>query len=315
MARGREARSPTEIPAQGWGDILKRVWSQIGEDHVALIAAGVAFYGLLAIFPGLAALMAVAGIVFDPQTVVDQLGQLGAVLPEEAATIIIGQATDVAGSAETGLRLTAIVSVLLALWSASAGVSSLMEGINIAYDEEDQRGFIRRTLVRLGLTLMLILGFVAIVGIAVILPVALGFLADLAPPIEIAIGVLRWVVIFGIVVALLAGLYRWAPNREDAQWRWAAPGALIATALWLVGSIGLSIYVRNFASYQETFGTLAGVVILLMWLWLSAYIILLGAELDSEMEAQTRHDTTTGDEKPMGERGAVKADTLGEARG
>jgi membrane protein len=315
MARGREAESPTQIPAKGWGDILKRVWSQIGEDHVALIAAGVAFYGLLAIFPGLAALMAVAGILFDPQTVVDQLGQLGAVLPEEAATIIIGQATDVAGSAETGLRLTAIVSVLLALWSASAGVSSLMEGINIAYDEEDQRGFLKRTLVRLGLTLMLILGFVLIVGIAVALPVALGFLADLAPPVEVAIGVLRWVVIFGIVVALLAALYRWAPNREDAQWKWTTPGALVATALWLVGSIAFSLYVRNFASYQETFGALAGVVILLMWLWLSAYIILFGAELDSEMEAQTRHDTTTGDEAPMGERGAVKADTLGEARG
>ena len=315
MARGREATSPTQIPAKGWGDILKRVWSQIGEDHVALIAAGVAFYGLLAIFPGLAALMAVAGLLFDPQTVVEQLGQLGAVLPEEAASIIIGQATDVAGAAETGLQLTAIVSVLLAFWSASAGVSSLMEGINIAYDEEDQRGFVKRTLVRLGLTLLVIGAFILIVGIAVVLPIALGFLTDVAPPLQVVVGVLRWVVIFGIVVALLAALYRWAPNREDAQWRWTAPGALIATALWLVGSIALSVYVRNFASYQETFGTLAGVVILLMWLWLSAYIILFGAELDSEMEAQTRHDTTTGAEEPMGQRGAVKADNLGEAQG
>lgn len=315
MARGREATSPTQIGARGWMDILKRVSGEIGQDHVGLIAAGVAFYGLLAIFPGVAALMAIAGLIFEPQTVVDQLSQLGAVLPQEASSIILGQAQDVAGSQDTRLQVTAIISILLALWSASAGVSSLMEGINVAYDEKDARGFIRRTLVRLGLTLLLIVGFILIVGIAVALPVALSFLTDLAPAASVLINILRWVVIFGIVVALLAALYRWAPNRADAQWKWTTPGALVATALWLVGSIAFSLYVRSFASYQETFGTLAGVVILLMWLWLSAYIILLGAEFDSEMEAQTRRDTTTGAEEPMGERGAVKADTLGEVQG
>lgn len=315
MARGREATGPTQIGTRGWMDILKRVSSEIGRDHIGLIAAGVAFYGLLAIFPGIAALMAIAGILFEPQTVVDQLSQLGSVLPQEAASIILGQAEDVAGSQDTSLQLTAIVSILLALWSASVGVSSLMEGINVAYDEKDARGFVRRTLVRVGLTLMLIVGFILIVGIAVALPVALDFIADLGQTASTLINLLRWVVIFGVVVALLAALYRWAPNRDDAQWKWTTPGALAATALWLVGSIAFSLYVRNFASYQETFGTLAGVVVLLMWLWLSAYIILLGAELDSEMEAQTRHDTTTGSAEPMGERGAVKADNLGEAQG
>ena len=220
-----------------------------------------------------------------------------------------------AGSQDGGLGIAAAIGLLLAFWSASAGVSALMEGINLAYDEEDSRGFVKRTLVRLALTLGLILSLIAIVAIAVILPVALEFLTALGPVATTLIAVLRWAVIFAIVVAMLAALYRFAPNREDAQWKWTTPGALVATALWLVGSIAFALYVRNFASYQETFGTLAGVVVLLMWLWLSALIILLGAEFDSEMEAQTRKDTTTGPDEPMGSRGAVKADTLGEAKG
>ena len=315
MARGRDADSPTEIGRRGWWDILMRVKDEVSRDHVMLVAAGVAFYGLLAIFPGIAALMAVAGLVLEPQTVVDQLAQIGAVLPQEASDIILGQAEDVAGSQGTGLGVAAAVGILLAFWSASAGVSALMEGINLAYDEEDQRGFLKRTLVRLALTLGLIVSLIAIVAIAVVVPVALQFLTALGPVAEALIAVLRWTVIFGIVVAMLAALYRFAPNRDDAEWRWTTPGALVATALWLVGSIAFAIYVRNFASYQETFGTLAGVVILLIWLWLSAIIILLGAEFDSEMEAQTRRDTTVGPREPMGQRDARKADNLGEAQG
>ena len=315
MARGREAESPTEIGRRGWWDILKRVTREVSRDHVMLVAAGVAFYGLLAIFPGIAALMAIAGIVLDPQTVVDQLAQLEAVLPAEAAEIILGQAEDVAGSQSGRLGFTAALGLLITFWSASAGVSALMEGINLAYDEEDQRGFVRRTLVRLMLTLGLILTLIAIVAIAVVLPAALQFLTALGPVMQTLIAVLRWAAIFLIVVAMLAALYRFAPNRDDAQWRWTTPGALVATALWVVGSVAFAIYVRNFASYQETFGALAGVVILLIWLWLSAIIILLGAEFDSEMEAQTRRDTTVGEPQPMGRRGAVKADNLGEKQG
>ena len=314
MARGRDADSPMEIGRRGWWDILLRVKDEVSRDHVMLVAAGVAFYGLLAIFPGIAALMAVAGLVLEPQTVVDQLGQIGAVLPQQASDIIVGQAEGVAGSQDSGLGFAAILGILLAFWSASAGVSALMEGINLAYDEKDQRGFLKRTFVRLALTLGLILTLIAIVAIAVVLPVALQFLTALGPVAETLIAILRWAVIFAIVVAMLAALYRFGPNRDDAQWRWTTPGALVATALWLVGSVAFALYVRNFASYQETFGALAGVVILLVWLWLSAIIILLGAELDSEMEAQTRRDTTTGPDEPMGRRGARKADNLGEAQ-
>ena len=315
MARGRQADSPTEIGSRGWWDILMRVKDEISNDHVMLVAAGVAFYGLLAIFPGIAALMAVAGLILDPQTVVDQLDLLGTVLPAEAAEIILGQAEDVAGSQDRGLGIAAAIGLLLAFWSASAGVSALMEGINLAYDEEDQRGFFKRTLVRLMLTLALILTLIAIVAIAVVLPAALQFLTALGPVVQTLIAVLRWAVIFLIVVGMLAVLYRFAPNRDDPEWRWTTPGAFVATALWVVGSVAFAIYVRNFASYQETFGTLAGVVILLIWLWLSAIIILLGAEFDSEMEAQTRRDTTVGPDEPMGSRGAVKADNLGEKQG
>lgn len=313
--RGRHAESPTQIGFKGWVDILKRMFGEIGRDHVALIAAGVAFYGLLAIFPGIAALMAVAGLILDPQTVVEQMSALGSVLPQEAASIILGQAEEVAGGQSGGLGIAAIAGLLLALWSASAGVSSLMEGINVAYDEKDARGFVKRTAVRLALTVMLILGFIAIVIVAVVVPVALAFLDALGPVAEIAIAVLRWGVILLLVVMMLAALYRFGPNRDDAEWRWITPGAVAATVLWVVASMAFALYVRNFASYQETFGTLAGVVILLMWMWISAFIILLGAEFDSEMEAQTRRDTTVGPREPMGSRGAVKADNLGEAKG
>ena len=312
MARGRQADSPTEFGAVAWKDVVFRVKDEIGRDHVSLVAAGVAFYGLLAIFPGLVALMAIAGLVLDPQTVVDQLGQLGAILPEEAANIILGQAEDVAGTQGGGLGFAAVLGLLLAFWSASAGVSSLMEGINLAYDETDSRGFLKRTLVRLVMTLGVIVGFVLILGIAVVVPVALQFLTELGPVARILIAVVRWVAIFAIVVAGLAAIYRFAPNRDDAKWRWTTPGAVVATVLWIAGSVAFAIYVRNFASYQETFGALAGVVILLMWLWLSAFIILIGAELDSEMEAQTRRDTTVGPDEPMGKRDAVKADNLGD---
>ena len=314
MSRGRQASTPTDIPAAGWKDILLRVKDEIAKDHVGLVAAGVAFYALLAIFPGIAAVMAIAGLVTDPGVVTQQLDQLAAVLPEQAAEIIIGQATEVAGGQEAGLGLAAVVGILLALWSASAAMSSMMEGLNVAYDEEETRGFFTRTFLRLALTIGVIVGLFLTVAVILVLPAVLAFvpLGDLT---ETIVTVLRWPIVAVIAIVGLAILYRYGPSRDEPEWSWVTPGAGIAVILWLVASVAFAIYVRNFGSYQETFGTLGGVVILLMWLWISSYIVLLGAELDSEMEAQTRHDTTVGKHEPMGERDAVKADVLGEAKG
>ncbi|WP_099826280.1 YihY/virulence factor BrkB family protein [Oceaniglobus indicus] len=311
MTRGRDAETPNEIPKPGWKDILLRVKDEIAKDHVGLIAAGVAFYGLLALFPAITALMALAGLVLEPSEVTAQIESLATVIPDQAADIIIGQAVEVAGSQNGGLGLALLLGLGLALYSASKGVGSLMEGLNVAYDEDESRGFIKLTLVKLGLTLLLIVGLVAGLGATLALPAVLSFL-NLPDWLNTVLGLARWVILGVLTLGGLGALYRWGPSREDAQWKWLAPGTLAACALWLIGSLAFSVYVANFASYNESFGSMAGVIILLMWLWLSAYVVLMGAELNAEIEAQTARDTTTGTREPMGARGAEKADRLGE---
>ncbi len=313
MARGRFAEAPHEIPRAGWKDIFLRVKDEIAADHVGLIAAGVAFYALLALFPAIAAAVALTGLFTEPGWLVSQIEGMAALLPQQATEIILTQAKEVAGSEEGGLGLAALVGIGLALYSASKGMASLIEGLNVAYDETEKRGFVMLTLVKLGLTVFLILGLLLAAAVSVAIPVALQFI-HLGPATELLIQVVSWIVLLLLATAGLAFIYRKAPSRVDAKWRWVTPGAFVAILLWAAGSLAFGWYVSNFGSYNETFGTLGGAVVLLMWLWLSAFIILLGAELDAEIEAQTRVDTTVGPGMPMGERGAVKADTLGEAR-
>jgi membrane protein len=185
--------------------------------------------------------------------------------------------------------------------------------MNIAYDEEEKRGFLKLALLNLALTLFLIVGFLLGISAATVVPAVLAYVA-LGPLAELATRAASWAVLLVLASGGIAVLYRYGPNRANAKWRWITPGAVLATAIWLAASIGFGFYVSNFASYNETFGALGGVVVLLMWLWLSAYSILLGAEVDAEIEAQTAIDSTTGPEKPMGQRGATKADILGESR-
>ncbi|MFG6592154.1 YihY/virulence factor BrkB family protein [Sulfitobacter sp. 1A12157] len=314
MARGRKAETPMEIPAPGWKDILLRVKDEIAADHVSLVAAGVAFYALLAIFPAVTALMALAGLVMEPAQVTAQLESLTNLIPEEAATIILDQAVAVTGSEETGLGWAFLIGLALALYSASKGVGSLMEGLNVAYDEDETRGFISKLIWTLGLTLMLI--GVLLLGLSATLavPAVVAFFA-LPDWFETLLTYGSWVLLAALTTLALAVLYRYGPARDDAEWKWLTPGSIIACILWIVASVGFSIYVSNFGSYNESFGSMAGAIILLMWLWISAFIVLLGAEFNSEMEAQTRKDSTTGPDEPMGQRDAVKADRLGRAKG
>ncbi|MBO9431249.1 YihY/virulence factor BrkB family protein [Sulfitobacter sp. R18_1] len=314
MARGRKAETPMEIPAPGWKDILLRVKDEIAADHVSLVAAGVAFYALLAIFPAVTALMALAGLVMEPAQVTAQLESLTNLIPEEAANIILDQAVAVTGSEETGLGWAFLIGLALALYSASKGVGSLMEGLNVAYDEDETRGFVSKLIWTLGLTLMLI--GVLLLGLAATLavPAVVAFLA-LPDWVETLLTYGSWVLLAALTALALAVLYRYGPARDDAEWKWLTPGSIIACILWIVASVGFSIYVSNFGSYNESFGSMAGAIILLMWLWISAFIVLLGAEFNSEMEAQTRKDSTTGPDEPMGQRDAVKADKLGRAKG
>ena len=307
--RGRQASRPSDIPKSGWRDILLRVKAEIADDHVSISAAGVAFFGLLAIFPAIAALIGVAGMVLEPAAIEEQLAQAAAVLPENAAQILQDQARKIAQNSG-GATFAAIGGILLALYSASSGMRTLMESMNIAYDEEEKRGFVRLYATSLVLTLILIVGAVVALGALLVLPAVLGTIG-LGRVFEAVLTYGRWPVLALLMILGLAIIYRYGPSRESARWRWITPGSVVATVLWLIASIAFSIYVRNFGSYNETYGSLGGVIILLMWFWLSAFAVLLGAELNAEMEHQTERDTTTGADQPMGRRGARMADSVG----
>lgn len=309
--RGRLADTPLEIPAAGWRDVLWRVYERIITDNISLIAAGVAFYGLMGLFPGIAALMAIGGLWLEPGTVASQIQELVAILPTDAAQIIIDQAKAVAGSDEAGLGLAAIIGLATALYSSSRGVASIVTGLNVAYEEREKRSFLNVFAMTIVLTLFLMFVLIFTVATIIALPVVLDYLR-LGILAEDIVLVLRWPILMSVVIFALAVLYRWGPSRSTPKWRWVTPGAALACALWIVGTFGFSFYVGNFGSYNETFGTLGGVIVLLLWMWLSAFTVLLGAEFDAEMEAQTRKDSTVGPARPMGLRGATKADELGE---
>jgi membrane protein len=306
--KGHRAQSPAQIPGQGWKEILQRVRSDIAEDHISVVAAGVAFYALIAIFPAIAALISISGLILDPADVAAQLDRLAALLPESAATIINQQVVKVTGGGETTTGLLAGLGLLIALYGTMKGVLTLIEGLNIAYDEQEQRGLIRLYATAAALTLFLIVGVLLAIGLVTIVPVIARFggVSEALQPVVTGIG---WLILALAMMLGLAVIYRFAPSRANPKWRWVSVGAGLATLIWIAGTLAFSVYVRNFGSYTETYGALGGVVILLTWLWLSAFVILAGAELNAEIEQQTARDTTTGAPVPMGQRGAVKADT------
>lgn len=310
---GRHAERPAQIPRQGWLDILKRVKKEMDRDHVSLIAAGVAFYGVLAIFPAILALTSLWALLFDPQQMIQQIETISHLLPEEAASIITEQTNQAGEDAQVGISLAAIGGILLAVYSASKGMKGLMEGLNIVYDEEEQRGLIKETMTRLLLTLGAIAMTLVTLGAVAAIPLILEAIG-LDNTLGTVIGLGRWPLLLIMVMLALAVLYRYAPDRSKPHWQWASAGSALAVLVWIAGSVGFSLYVHNFGNYNETYGSLGAVIILLLWFWLSAFIVLMGAELNSEMERQTRHDTTEGGREPLGERDAYAADTVGRAR-
>ena len=306
---GYGADRPTEIPREGWVQIVKRAWAESKDDNVPLLAAGAAFYVFLALFPALIAAVTVYGLVADPAQVESQIGSVASGLPAEARTILTEQLSSIAEGSSRSLSFGLAASLLGAIWAASGGMANMMKAINLAYDEEETRGFLKLRAVALALTLGGVLFLAVAVGLVAVLPVVLDALG-LEGVARYVVGAARWVGLLALVLVALAVIYRYAPDRDNPKFRWTSVGAAIATVLWIVGSVGFSLYVSNFGSYGKTYGALAGVVVLLLWLFLTSYIILLGAEVNSEMEHQTAQDTTEGPAKPMGERRAVMADTL-----
>ncbi len=310
--RGRSARTPTDIPARGWKEVLQRVVSELREDHVSLLAAGVAFKALLALFPALIAAVSLWGLLADPETITDQIAGLVEALPAEVGGIIEQQLTQVAGTDAGALSWTLAVSILLALWSASAGMAGLVEGCNAAYDEVDERSFVHRRALALGFTVAGMVFLLLALGLIAVLPAVLGTLG-LGTGAELAVRIGQWPLLALLAMGAMALIYRYAPDREQPQLRWATGGAVLATVLWLLASAIFTVYVQVAGNFAETYGALAGVIVLMLWLYLTAFSILLGAEFNAEAERQTTVDTTVGEPQPMGQRGAVAADTTADA--
>lgn len=305
--RDRTARSPTQISAKGWLSIAKRVVKQIGFDHISIIAAGVAFNVFLAIFPLAIAAVSVYGLIIDPTTLEQHLNTIASVLPEGARDLIITRMHALIQTSDQALGWGLIVSLGVSLWAANRGTKALFEGINIAYNSEHTRNFILNNLI----TLLFTVGGLLFGGLTLVLLIGIPAAADSLPVSPIIIQVVKfavWPILFLMIIVALGLAYKVAPVRRQPRAKWVTVGSLVAACIWIAVSLGFSFFVANFANYDKTYGSLAAVVVLMLWLFFSSFVVLLGAEINSEMELQTAEDTTVGKDRPMGEREAWHAD-------
>lgn len=309
--RGRQAETPAEIPARGWKDILLRTFKEFGDDQIPLISAGMTFYSLLALFPAIGVFVALYGLFADVGDAQKHVQAMSAVLPGGAISLIGDQMVRVAAAREGGLSLTVLVGFLVAFWSANGAMKAIITGLNIAYDEKEKRGLVGKTAVPLAFTagaLVFAVGAIALAAVGATIESHWGRSASLAYTL------IFWPTLFIGFAAGIALLYRFGPSRRRARWRWISWGSGIAAVGWLAMSAGFSFYVTNFGHYDRSYGALGAVIGFMTWTWLSSMVLLLGAELNSEIEHQTAKDTTVGAPKPLGRRGAVMADTIGAAQ-
>ena len=305
---GHQADSPTQIPAPGWRQVVRRAIRASQEDNIPLLAAGVAFFGFMALFPALIALVTLVGLVADPARITEQVQSFTAGLPQASSQLISSQLSAITQSSGGALTAGLVISLLAALWSASSGTSNLMTAVNAAYEEKETRGFVKLRGIALLLTLGTVVFLVLTLALIAVVPVLLRAV-PLGPLGTVLAQLVRWVLLGALIVIGLAVLYRIAPDRNPPKFRWVSVGSLVAAALWLLGSVGFSLYINYFGNYNKTYGALAGVIVLLLWLFLTSYVVLLGAEINAQAEYQTARDTTIGAPKPMGQRGAVVADS------
>lgn len=310
--RGRNAEVPEAIPLKGLRDVFWRVLHGVSEDRVTLVAAGVTFYLLLAIFPALAALVSLYGLVADPMTISDNLGKLATLLPPGAFDLFANQIHSLAAKRDSSLGITFFVGLAIALWSTHNGTLALFDAMNVAYEEKEKRGLIRLNLIAICFTVCGMVAAVMMISLVAVLPAALSYVW-LGQFKEHAILFMRWPLILAVVMAAVLSVYRFGPSREPARLRWLTWGAVLTIVGLVAMSLGLSFYLSHFANYNATYGTLGALIGFLMWTWLSIVILIVGGELNAELEHQTERDSTTGGPRPMGSRGAYMADTIGEA--
>lgn len=307
--QGQSASSPAEIPMWGWWLVIKRVFREVNEDRVMLTAAGVTYYLLLALFPALAAFVSVYGFVADPDTIAEHISFVGGLLPSGGVEIIETQLDALSRQDADALSFGFIFGLVIAIWSANSGIKAIFDAMNVVYDEGEKRSFLTYNLMALAFTLGgLAIGILFLTTVGII-PVVLAAL-QLEGMTEALIRYLRWPVLLLAVALAISAIYRWAPSRKDAKWRWITVGSGAATVVWIATSVVFSWYLENFANYNATYGSLGAVIGFMVWTWISVMILLVGAEINAELEHQTAMDTTTGPARPMGTRGAKMADKV-----
>ena len=306
---GRGADSPTEIPPRGWIEIARRTFQQIGEDRVMDEAASVTFYTLLALFPAMAALVSLYGLVADPHTISENLGAVSGFVPGGGVQIINDQLKSLTSGPPKALGFGVIIGLATSLWSANAGIKGLFDALNVVYDEKEERSFLKRTLITLGFTIGALVFLIMVIAGIVALPAALNFVG-LQQTTATLLKLARWPILLVMLALLLACVYRYGPSRRPARWRWVSWGSGLATIVWLLVSLLFSYYVEHFGNYNKTYGSLGAAVGFMTWIWISSIVVLSGAELNAEMEHQTAQDTTHGVDKPIGARRASMADKV-----
>ncbi|MDQ1194343.1 YihY/virulence factor BrkB family protein [Agrobacterium sp. SORGH_AS 787] len=310
--RGRDAEAPQDIPAKGLRDVFWRVVKAIIADRVTLIAAGVTYFMLLSLFPALGALVALYGFVADPTAIMAHISFLAGVFPPGSFDLILDQLTSLTQQATSTRSLAFFGGLLVAIWSANSGIKALFDAMNVAYREDEKRSLVRLNLLSLGFTFCALVVAIVLIATIGILPAVLKYLW-LDDWQELLARLARWpfiILVFGCGISMI---YRYGPSREEAKIKWLSWGVMFSSVLWLVASVLFSFYLENFANYNATYGTLGALIGLMVWVWISVIILIVGAEINAELEHQTRKDSTTGAPKPMGERGAFVADTVGEA--
>lgn len=310
--RGRTAKRPWQISLNGWRDIAFRLWNDVNDHNISIIAAGVAFYAFLSIFPALVAIVSIYGLIANPADVQQQFSNYGGMMPEAARTLLNQQLQAITSRAASAMSVGVIIGLLVALWSATQVTKAFMNALNMVYEEKEKRGFVEFNKIALAITAGGIVLAVLALALIVVLPVLFNVLS-LPAILTTLLSFLPWLLLAGCFVFWLAALFRYGPSRTEAQWSWVSFGSIVATVFWIIMSILFSFYVSNFGQYNTTYGSVTAIIILLLWFYFTAFVVLLGAELNAEMEHQTEIDTTKGKPRPMGERGAYVADTIGKA--
>ena len=310
--RGRSARAPSQIPWRGWKDVFVRTYREIQDDRLLALAAGVAFYSLVSLFPAIAAGVSSYALFANVGTISKHLSIASDIVPAGSLDLLGEEISRIAAKSDGKLTFGFLLGLGIALWSANAGMKAIFDALNIIYDEEEKRGIIWLNMVSLFFTVCAIAAVGLAISLVVVFPLFLAAFGPTSLDLPI-VRYLRWPVMFALMILGLSVLYRYGPSRRLAKWRWLSVGSVFAAVAWLAMSLLFSWYLGNFANYNATYGALGAVVGLMMWMWLSTIVVLVGAELNSEIEHQTARDSTVGPEKPLGARGAVMADTVGAA--